>query len=454
MTQKRNDAPQNDTERSQHLQFIAKSKEASELLRAVDRVAVLDAPILISGEVGNGKSLLARLIHEQSGKNGPFLEIDLATITPNMGAAQLFGHMKGSFTGAVQDRKGLLRDADGGTIYLAQVEDAPLEVQAALLRFVDSGVIRPLGSDKEFRANVRLIASTTTDPFALAADGRIRQDLLARLSTIRLHIPPLRERTTDIPPLVEHFLATLRRKYHASDLKLEQQALSQLMNYQYPGNVRQLRSILEGATIFAENQVITTDHLRLPIVPREPPVETRDPSAAEQRALKREIEYLQSISIRAQPIWEGRDFQIQPELCFVLMPFAEENDVQSMYSGHIKKVIEERCNLRCERADDIYDINGVMQSVWESICRARLIIAEMTGRNPNVFYELGIAHTLGKPVIMVTQSMEYVPFDLKHLRCIVYDYKPGKIDLFEDALYKTVTNVLSGSSPRLRQELT
>jgi hypothetical protein len=127
------------------------------------------------------------------------------------------------------------------------------------------------------------------------------------------------------------------------------------------------------------------------------------------------------------------------------MPFADTSDVQKVYRDHVKPVLESVCGLRCERADDIYDINGVMQSVWEGINRARLVVADLTGKNPNVFYELGIAHTLGKPVIILTQSMEFVPFDLRHLRCIVYEYKPRSITKLETALENTVKRVLSGS---------
>jgi hypothetical protein len=127
------------------------------------------------------------------------------------------------------------------------------------------------------------------------------------------------------------------------------------------------------------------------------------------------------------------------------MPFSSVNDIQSVYENHVRQVVEQKCALRCERADDIHDISGIMQSVWESINRARLIVAEMTGRNPNVFYELGIAHTLGKQVIMITQSMDFVPFDLKHLRCIVYEYKPGQIQTFEANLEKTIKAVLSST---------
>jgi hypothetical protein len=125
------------------------------------------------------------------------------------------------------------------------------------------------------------------------------------------------------------------------------------------------------------------------------------------------------------------------------MPFGEGHDLQRVYRNHVKPVVGQ-LGLVCERADDLYDVRAVMQNVWESINRARVIIAEMTERNPNVFYELGIAHTLGKPVIMITQSIEqYVPFDLKHLRSIEYQFKPGEIEKFEQALRRTIQTVLS-----------
>jgi hypothetical protein len=160
---------------------------------------------------------------------------------------------------------------------------------------------------------------------------------------------------------------------------------------------------------------------------------------------RKEVDLLKHNSISADPIWEGRWFPVETDYCFVLMSFADVRDLQKVYVNHVKPTIEGRCQLRCERADDIHDVSGVMQSVWEGINRARIIIADLTERNPNVFYELGIAHTLGKPVIMITQSMDYVPFDLRHLRCIVYEFKPGSINKFEDALEKTVQRVLSST---------
>jgi hypothetical protein len=230
------------------------------------------------------------------------------------------------------------------------------------------------------------------------------------------------------------------------------------MDFAFPGNIRELYNIIQRAAILAKGDTNLVEAGDLMVGQRKfTEVKKGDDNVRQDLTnLQRALETLKRSSLVANPIWEGRSFPTEVDYCFVLMPFAEADDIQQVYQNHLKPVIERRCALRCERADDIHDISGVMQSVWESINRSRIIIAEMTGRNPNVFYELGIAHTLGKPVIMITQSMDFVPFDLKHLRCIVYDYKPGRIGKFEDSLEKTVKRVLSSTlswpTTELRQD--
>jgi len=203
--------------------------------------------------------------------------------------------------------------------------------------------------------------------------------------------------------------------------------------------------MIERSIIISSGDKITLKDITIP--QRTKTIPKPDPLSliSEIDNLKSELDNIRNNSINASPIWEGRNFPTESDYCFILMPFADTSDVQKVYRDHVKPVLESRCGLRCERADDIYDISGVMQSVWEGINRARLVVADLTGKNANVFYELGIAHTLGKPVIVLTQSMEFVPFDLRHLRCIVYEYKPRSITKLETALENTVKRVLSGS---------
>ena len=244
----------------------------------------------------------------------------------------------------------------------------------------------------------------------------------------------------------EHFLSEQRELTGHTKLELSERSVELLLQHSFPGNVRELYAIIQRAAILTQSQQIEPEDLNIIQRVSEPITPSNSKALkGELVAIKSELNSLKRTSIVADPIWEGRRFTTEVDYCFVLMPFSDIKDIQSVYSDHIKPVVEKKCNLRCERADDIHDISGVMQSVWESINRARIIIAEMTERNPNVFYELGIAHTLGKPVIMITQSMDYVPFDLKHLRCIVYQFKPGSINKFEDSLEKTIRRVLSST---------
>ncbi|MCK4541738.1 MAG: sigma-54-dependent Fis family transcriptional regulator [Spirochaetales bacterium] len=305
--------------------FIGETEATAQLLELVERIAPAEYPVLITGEVGTGKSLIAQYIHTLSSRrNGPFVTVDLPILSRGTATAELFGHTRGSFTGAVSNRPGLLRSAEGGTLYLDGIEGAPIEVQSALLRFTESGEVLPVGSDRAMRVDARLIASTASDPHLLASDGKLSRDLISRLSILQVQIPPLRDRRADIPILAEHFLKELRHGLGSEKLSLSEEAKQLLMGYAFPGNVRELRSIIQGASIVAQEDEILVEHLRLqPEIEQEPSRETAA-TLAEVRALRREIEYLKSTTIPAAPIWEGRHFQLQRDLCFVLMPFADE----------------------------------------------------------------------------------------------------------------------------------
>jgi hypothetical protein len=233
-------------------------------------------------------------------------------------------------------------------------------------------------------------------------------------------------------------------------LMLAPKAVEALQRYSFPGNFRELENLLQRAALTVSSHTIGVSALNLPVIPslkrqRERTTPRREAARREVEVLKRELDAVRSVSINAQPIWQGRRFRTRHDYCFVLMPFVEISDLQAVYRDHVKSVIE-RSGLRCERADDIYDVSGVMQSVWEGINRARLVVADLTERNANVFYELGIAHTLGKPVIMLSQSIDFVPFDLRHLRCIVYTYTPRGAIQLEQALERTIKTALSNAA--------
>ena len=322
---------------------------------------------------------------------------------------------------------------------LQNVEDMPLSVQPSLLRLLQEQQLRPVGARRPVYVDVRVIATASPLLKEHVEHGRFRADLYYRLNVIPIHIPPLRERRDDILPLARHFIELASPK-ERKELSLH--AIEMLLEYPWPGNVQELKNVITRACLLSRRKTIESDDLSLdPIKPR---------SASEQiiQELKyrlvnaeQQIQMYSASTIFASPIWAGRRIKTESDLCFVLMPFDDVQDVQRVYIEYVKPTVE-KCGLRCVRADDIYSVSGIMQSIWEAINKSRVIIAEMSNRNPNVFYELGIAHILGKPVIMITQSMDDVPFDLKHLRCIKYEYKPHAIGHFQSALTGTLTTIL------------
>jgi hypothetical protein len=411
-----------------------------EVRALIRRAAEADLPVLITGRRGSGKDHVARSIHSLSRRaNAPFVTVNLAAVPPSLMLPELFGNTPDAFTGA-RSRTGLVELAGGGTLYLDGVDETGLELHPVLLHLLDSLRFRRLGEDQERSTDVRFIGS------ALHPQS-MNQGLRSRFA-LEIHLPSLRDRKEDLPKFIDKIARRL-----GLQVAFSKDALEELKRYDFPGDYRDLVNIIRGAALSAAGGVVTRE--ALPKRVTEPTSSTRlqEASAAQLDVLRKELLNLRRTALLADPIWQGRNFPTEGDYCFVLMAFADTLDLQDVYAKHVKVVIEARCGLRCERADDIYGISGVMQSVWEGINRARLVIADLTARNPNVFYELGIAHTLGKPVIMITQSMDFVPFDLRHLRCLVYEYKPGRIETFEAALEKTVRTVLSSTPPGARMEL-
>lgn len=241
--------------------LVGSSPSMQELFRNIALVAPTDVPVLITGESGTGKELVARAIHRHSARRGgPFLPVCLAALSPSLVERELFGHLKGSFTGANQDRKGLLELAHGGTVLLDEVGDIPLGLQVKLLRAIEHREVTPVGDGRPRSTDIRVIAATNRPLAELMASGEFREDLFFRLSVFQIHVPPLRERREDIPDLAEHFLRQSRLA-DIGDSRLAREVLDVLRARPWPGNIRELRNTIEHAAILARGRPIQPEHL-------------------------------------------------------------------------------------------------------------------------------------------------------------------------------------------------
>ena len=242
----------------------------SSVMRAIrskiDKVARSQAPVYISGESGSGKELVARLIHQQSSRSDKsFVAINCGAIPLELMESEFFGHKKGSFSGAVTDKKGLFQAAEGGTLFLDEVADLPLSLQVKLLRAIQEKKIRPVGEQVEIPVDIRLLSATHRNLADMVQTGLFRQDLYYRINVIDLHVPPLRERSSDIPALTEHILARLTDANKMDRPTLSTAALEALQQYHFPGNVRELENILERALALYDGKCLEIDDLNLPV---------------------------------------------------------------------------------------------------------------------------------------------------------------------------------------------
>ena len=234
------------------------------LRKQIDKLARSQAPVYISGESGSGKELVARLIHERGPRaNHPFVPVNCGAIPSELMESEFFGHRKGSFSGAIEDKPGLFQAAHGGTLFLDEVADLPLPMQVKLLRAIQEKAVRSVGGQQEEVVDVRILCATHKDLDAEVAAERFRQDLYYRLNVIELRVPPLRERRDDIEPLASHVLMRLAADTGQPAAKLHPHALDALKSYRFPGNVRELENMLERAHTLCENKQIEASDLRL-----------------------------------------------------------------------------------------------------------------------------------------------------------------------------------------------
>ena len=245
--------------------LFGESEAMITLRRTIAKVARSQAPVHISGESGTGKELVARTIHAQGSRAaGPFVPVNCGAIPSELMESEFFGHKKGSFTGAHADKPGLFQSADGGTLFLDEVAELPLSMQVKLLRAIQEKKVRPVGAQNEVDVDVRILSATHKDLGALVEQGSFRHDLYYRINVIGLHVPPLRERTGDLPLLSTAILQRLAQAMHRDIPQLSAEALQALEGYGFPGNVRELENVLERALALAEGDIIQAGDLQLP----------------------------------------------------------------------------------------------------------------------------------------------------------------------------------------------
>ncbi|MET0067670.1 MAG: sigma-54 dependent transcriptional regulator [Candidatus Thiodiazotropha sp.] len=245
--------------------MLGNSPPMQKVRQLIDKLSRSQAPIYISGESGTGKELAARLIHHQGPRSDhPFVAVNCGAIPQELMESELFGHTKGSFTGAIQDHRGLFRNADGGTLFLDEIADLPLHMQVKLLRAIQEKRIRPIGAQQELPIDVRIICATHKNLRQLVESGEFRQDLYYRINVIELPLPPLRERTEDIPLLAQHILTRIARESGTEKSKLSPTALKKLKHYPFPGNIRELENILERSITLHDGPNLDAEDLKLP----------------------------------------------------------------------------------------------------------------------------------------------------------------------------------------------
>ena len=243
--------------------MLGDSPAIQELRITIAKLARSQAPVYISGESGVGKELVARLIHEQGPRTGPFVPVNCGAIPSELMESEFFGHKKGSFTGAQADKDGLFQTANGGTLFLDEVAELPIHMQVKLLRVIQEKAVRPIGGRAEVPVDVRILSATHKNLAKLVEVNQFRQDLFYRINVIELRVPPLRERREDVPKLAGRVLERLGTDSGQSPARLTPEALGALLTYAFPGNVRELENVLERAVALCENNTIKPDALRL-----------------------------------------------------------------------------------------------------------------------------------------------------------------------------------------------
>src|SRR5947209_6111499 len=243
-------------------QIIGQSKQMKDVFAKIQRAAPVDSTVLILGESGTGKELVAQALHHNSPrKKGQFVAVNCAAVPATLVESELFGHVRGAFTGATDRRVGRFEQADGGTLFIDEIGDFEIGLQAKLLRVLESFTVTPVGGHEDRKVNVRVIAATSRDLGKMVEDGTFRETLYYRLNVVTISLPPLRQRPDDIPILVDHFLKEITTQKHTSPKRVSPEVMRRFDSYRWPGNVRQLRNTLERMMVLADGDLLTDNDL-------------------------------------------------------------------------------------------------------------------------------------------------------------------------------------------------
>jgi DNA-binding NtrC family response regulator len=239
-------------------QIVGQSKLMKDVFAKIQKAAPVDSTVLILGESGTGKELVAQALHHNSNrKKGPFVAVNVAAVPSTLVESELFGHVRGAFTGATDRRMGRFEQADGGTLFVDEIGDFELGLQAKLLRVLETLTLTPVGGHEDRKVNVRVVAATSRDLRKMVEEGKFREDLFYRLNVIVVNLPPLRQRPDDIPILVDHFLRDIAANKHTAPHRVSPEVMRRFASYRWPGNVRELRNVLERMMVLAEGEVLT-----------------------------------------------------------------------------------------------------------------------------------------------------------------------------------------------------
>jgi two-component system response regulator AtoC len=276
--------------------ILAKSGKMQDIFRTIAKISEYKTTVLVTGESGSGKELVARAIHQRSKRHGPFVAVNCGAIPENLLESELFGHKKGAFTDAVNDRRGLFEEATGGSLFLDEIGELPLSLQVKLLRVLEDEKIRRLGDTRDIQVDVRIITATHRDLTAETKAGRFREDLFYRLNVLLIHCPALRERREDIPLLIDHFLARNNARLGTDIRGLDTEARRLLYEYAWPGNVRELENTIERAMVLCEGEMVTAADLPERVREARDPVQMQ--LASGELSVKKTMRIIEEILIR------------------------------------------------------------------------------------------------------------------------------------------------------------